>query len=133
MMRDTVNWETYYQKVSGRQARPLLKDALEQAGAINPETPHQAIDLGCGDGTETLILLEHGWRVLAIDGEPAGITQLRSQVPAEAAERLETRVATFEQLGILPSADLIHASLSLPFCHPKHFDGLWAKIVNSIE
>ena len=29
MMRDTVDWEVYYQKVSGRAARPLLKDALE--------------------------------------------------------------------------------------------------------
>ena len=32
----------------------------------------------------------------------------------------------------MPSADLIHASLSLPFCHQQHFDALWAKIVNSI-
>jgi trans-aconitate methyltransferase len=132
MMRDKVNWETYYQKVSGHSARLLLKDALEHAGANTLETPRQAIDLGCGDGTETLILLEHGWSVLAIDGEPAGITQLQAKVLAETADRLETRVANFENIGDLPSADLIYASLSLPFCHPQHFDGLWTKIVNSI-
>jgi tellurite methyltransferase len=132
MMRDTVDWAAYYQKVSGRAARPLLKDALEHADASNPDMPRRAIDLGCGDGTETLILLEHGWRVLAIDGEPAAITQLRAKVPAEVADRLETRVATFEDIGDLPPSDLIHASLSLPFCHPQHFDGLWTKIVNSI-
>lgn len=131
-MRDTVNWETYYQKVSGRQARPLLRDAVEHAGPSNPEMPHQAIDLGCGDGTETLILLEHGWHVLAVDGEPAAITQLRAKVPAEAVEHLETRIATFEAIGSLPVTDLIHASLSLPFCHPRHFDALWTKIANSI-
>lgn len=132
MMRDTVNWEAYYQKVSGRTARPLLKDALEHAGATTQESPRLAIDLGCGDGTETVILLEHGWRVLAVDGEPAAITQLRSKVPVEAASRLETCVTSFEDIGVPPSADLIHASLSLPFCHPQHFDSLWAKIVNSI-
>jgi trans-aconitate methyltransferase len=115
MMRDTVDWEVYYQKVAGRAARPLLKDALGHAGASNPEMPRQATDLGCGDGTETLILLEHGWRVLAIDGEPAAITQLRAKVPTEMADRLETRVATFEDIAQLPPADLIHASLSLPF------------------
>jgi hypothetical protein len=70
--------------------------------------------------------------VLAIDGEPAAITQLRSKVPAEAADRLEMRVATFEDIGELPPANLIHASLSLPFCHPQHFDALWAKIVDGI-
>ena len=132
MMRDTVDWAAYYQKVSGRQARPLLKDALEHAGSNTQATPRQAIDLGCGDGTETLILLEQGWRVLAIDGEPAAITQLRAKVPAETADRLETRVANFESMGDLPPADLIHASLSLPFCHSEHFDTLWTKIVNSI-
>lgn len=131
-MRDTVDWEAYYQKVAGRSARPLIKDALEHAGASNPETPRQAIDLGCGDGTETIILLVHGWRVRAVDGEPAAITQLRAKVPAEVADRLETRVATFENIGLLPPSALIHASLSLPFCHPQHFDTLWAKIVNSI-
>jgi trans-aconitate methyltransferase len=132
MMRDTVDWAAYYQKVSGRQARPLLKDALEHAGTSNPDMPRQAIDLGCGDGTETLILLEQGWRVLAIDGEPAAITQLRAKAPAEVTDRLETRVATFEAIGDLPAADLIHASLSLPFCHPQHFNALWDKIANSI-
>lgn len=132
MMRDTVDWAAYYQEVSGRQARPLLKDTIELTDASNPETPRQAIDLGCGDGTETIILLEHGWRVLAIDGESAAITQLRTKVPVEVADRLQTRVATFEDIGQLPSADLIHASLSLPFCHPKDFDTLWTKIFNSI-
>ena len=132
MMRDMVDWAAYYQKVSGRATRPLLKDAFEHAGASILEMPRQAIDLGCGDGTEKLILLEHGWRVLAIDGEPVAITQLRAKVPAEVTDRLETRVATFEAIGELPAADLIHASLSLRFCHPQHFDALWAKIVNSI-
>jgi hypothetical protein len=70
--------------------------------------------------------------VLAIYGESTTITQLRSKVPAEAADRLETRVATFEDIGDLPPADLIYASLSLPFCHPQHFKSLWMKIVNSI-
>jgi hypothetical protein len=45
-MRETVDWEAYYQTVSGRQARPLLENALEHAGISNPELPRQAIDLG---------------------------------------------------------------------------------------
>lgn len=131
-MRDALDWAANYQKGSGRTTRPLLKGALKHAGAGNTKMPRQAIDLGCGNGTETIILLVQGWRVLAIYGESTTITQLRSKVPAEAADRLETRVATFEDIGDLPPADLIYTSLSLPFCHPQHFKSLWMKIVNSI-
>src|SRR5204862_391013 len=74
-----------------------------------------AIDLGCGDGTETAELLRRGWRVLAIDAEPDGVRRLRQRVPVTDAARLDARVVRFEDLGPLPGADLVHAAWSLPF------------------
>ena len=35
--------------------------------------------------------------------------------------------------AILSTAELVHASLSLPFCPPEHFDVFWAKIVESVK
>ena len=71
MTDNTFNWENFYQNVSGREPRELLLDVLKRFGSISPDHPLQAIDLGCGDGTETAALLANGWQVMAIDREPA--------------------------------------------------------------
>jgi len=126
---DTFNWDEYYEKIQGRAPRQLLLDALEKFPAGGGL---QAIDLGSGDGTETIVLLATGWDVLAIDGEPAGIQRLLNRVPQIAKSYLQTQVAKFEDVS-LPPADLIHASYSLPFCHPSHFPALWGKILNALN
>jgi trans-aconitate methyltransferase len=122
-------WVRYYDAVQGREPRPLFvaalaafeTDGFDVAGA-------QAIDLGCGDGSETLALLAKGWRVLAVDQEPAAIARVLAAVPAAARPRLETQVAAFQAVA-LPSADFIYAGLSLPFCPPDHFPTVWAGVV----
>jgi hypothetical protein len=45
---------------------------------------------------------------------------------------LQTQVSNFEKVS-LSSADLIHASYSIPFCHPDHFPALWEKISNALN
>jgi tellurite methyltransferase len=129
MTDDTFDWETYYQKIQGRAPRQLLLDVLVKYPA--GDAALQAVDLGCGDGTETLALLSRGWQVLAVDGEPKGIERLLGKVPSEGRGRLQTLVSRFEEVT-LPPADLIHASYSIPFCHPQHFTALWQKIVNAL-
>jgi trans-aconitate methyltransferase len=128
MTDEKFNWDEYYKKIQGRAPRPLLLDALEK---FPVDTALHAIDLGCGDGTETALLLARGWHVLAVDGAEAGIKRLLEKVPVEDRSRLQTQVSTFEE-ALLPSADLIHASYSIPFCHPDHFPALWEKIANAL-
>ena len=41
-------------------------------------------------------------------------------------------MAKFEVV-ILPPADLIHASYSIPFCHPDHFLAFWEQISNALN
>jgi tellurite methyltransferase len=122
-------WDDYYQKTQGRALRQLLLDVLEKYSS--GDSLH-AIDLGCGDGTETALLLSRGWHVLAVDGESAAIKRLMDKVPLEAQVRLGTQVAKFEEV-VLPMADLIHASYSIPFCHPSQFPTLWEKIKNALN
>ena len=130
MSQDDKGWKDYYQKLKGRAPRPLLLDVL--ANYVDASTHRTAIDLGCGDGTEAALLLERGWNVLAVDGQQAAIEHLREKVSAEHKRRLQTQVAKFSEV-MLPPADLVHASLSLPFCEPEHFPAFWQKIVAAIE
>jgi trans-aconitate methyltransferase len=129
MSQDENTWANYYQKIKGRAPRQLLLDVLEKYPS---GVSLQAIDLGCGDGTESVVLLERGWNVLAVDGEDAALQHLMEKVPMENRGRLQTQIAKFEDVQ-LPSVDLVHASLSIPFCKPEYFPGLWQKIVDAIK
>ena len=129
MTLDKTNWDEYYQKIQGRAPRQLLLDVLEKFPA---HTALHAIDLGCGDGTETALLLLHNWNVLAVDGESLAIKRLMEKVPQGAQAALQTQVAKFEEVTLSPT-DLIHASYSIPFCHPNHFPSLWDKITNALN
>lgn len=129
MDNEKLTWDEYYQKIQGRKPRPLLLDVLKK---YSSPTSLQAIDLGCGDGTETEVLLDRGWHVLAIDGEPAALKRLAGKVSAENRARLQTQIAKFKGVVLSP-ADLVHASLSIPFCEPEYFDLLWNKIVSALK
>lgn len=129
MADDTFSWDEYYKKIQGRAPRQLLLDALEK---FPSGESLQAIDLGSGDGTETVVLLARGWHVLAVDSEPAGIKRLMEKVPQEGQAHLQTQVAKFEEVT-LPPVDLIHTSYSIPFCHPDHFLALWEKISDALN
>ena len=99
--------------------------ALRRFGA-----PGFAVDLGCGQGRDTFAMLELGWRVLAIDAEPAAIQRLRAHAGDQPL--LQTRVASFVEAD-WPEADLVNAGYALPFCPPERFDDVWARVVASVR
>ena len=116
-----ADWAGYYAWSSGRQPRPMLLAACQRLGA---GAGRMAVDLGCGDGTDALALLERGWSVLAVDIEEAGLALLRKRIPAACAERIHLVCASFADAD-LPPAHLIHAGFSLPFCPPPQFSVVW--------
>ncbi len=125
------DWSAYYAAVKGRPPRQTLLWVLDwfEAEAI---APGLAVDLGCGDGRDTVELLRRGWRVLAIDGEPAAIQHLQNRSDAN-LEHLTTQIARFESLTLPASVDLINASFCLPFCPPENFPTLWQTIVSALK
>ncbi|MDX2215659.1 MAG: class I SAM-dependent methyltransferase [Oculatellaceae cyanobacterium bins.114] len=131
--QSSQRWADYYNAVAGRPPRDTLVKALEQfENESTPKMPRLAVDLGCGDGRDTVELLRRGWRVLGIDGEAEAIARLKNRSDVDLA-KLETQVMRFESL-ILPSpVDLVNASFSLPFCPPDHFAHLWTTIVTALE
>jgi SAM-dependent methyltransferase len=124
-------WGDYYQATARRPPRELYRLAVElfdpaEAGA------RLAVDLGCGSGIETVDLLLRGWEVIAIDKEPQAIEQLHQRVPPAHRARLAASVDSFENVK-LPAADFVWAGLSLPFCPPPEFPGVWDKIQMALK
>jgi len=69
------SWAGYYAASADRPPRRTLLDALTR---FTPSAaPRFAVDLGCGDGRDTIELLRRGWSVLAIDSEPGAIERLQ--------------------------------------------------------
>jgi len=125
------DWSDYYATQVGRPPRPLLLTALNHWHDHDPVNLH-AIDLGCGDGTETLTLLRSGWAVLAIDAQPAAIATLHQLIDPDLQPRLTTLVADFTSLT-LPAADLIYCGWSLPHCTRNHFEQLWGTLRSALR
>lgn len=129
-----ARWSAYYQAVEGRPPRETLLKALEYIESLaSPIEPRFGVDLGCGDGRDTIELLRRGWQVLGIDGEAEAIARLRSRNDV-VLEGLDTRVEQFEDLTLPESAfDLINASFCLPFCASEAFPQLWSTITNALR
>ena len=133
-------WPAYFDVVAGKPPRETLLAAL--ASFESEGVPGHggdplvdgplAVDIGCGDGRDTVELLRRGWRVLAIDGHPDAFRRLRAREDLGGTDRLECLHAPFEGLE-LPRATLVNASFSLPFCDPDRFGALWASIRSAIE
>jgi len=130
--RKRWSWRGYYEKTAKGVAWDTLREAMRLASKSSKAREHFAIDLGCGAGRDTLALLRHGWKVLAIDNQPMAIRWIRSSVPSKYRQQLRTRVALFERTD-LPQCDLLNASYSLPFCPPERFRLLWRQIEKSIR
>jgi SAM-dependent methyltransferase len=127
-------YEEFLQNTRDRPPRDILLQALESFEQEQPtDGPGLAIDLGSGAGVDTLEMLRRGWRVLAVDQQPAGFKLLESRVPAADSARMELSLTPFEELEFPASVDLINASYSLPFCPPEHFEVFWQRLVDSIR
>ena len=118
------DWTEYYKWSSFREPRPMLLAACERLGA---GVGRVAVDLGCGEGTDALALLDRGWSVVAVDADPAGLALLRARIPARCAEQIQVIRADFADARF-PRAHLIHAGFSLPFCAPRQFPVLRTRI-----
>ena len=106
--------------------------APEPGGSILAP-PGTAIDLGCGEGTETRHLLVAGWTVHAFDADPGAEARVRQGLAPAQQARLIFHRARFEELPELPAADLVYAGFSLPFCDPAVFPELWARIRGALR
>jgi SAM-dependent methyltransferase len=144
MGADSEHWSDYYTVTVDRPAWLTVKLAIDKfreadAAAGEPlrgdgwPLPRRfAVDLGSGAGRDTRELLRAGWRVLAVDREPAARTAIEAAVEPDLRDALQIHIedlATFE----VPPCDLVNASLCLPFLPPEAFEAAWQRIVAALE
>jgi len=135
MSSDKVNenWENYYEKTGKRPPRETLLFALARFDEDNLKERKtlRAVDLGCGNGRDTVEMLRRGWKVLAVDAELSAIEGINARITGENKTLLETQVARFEGV-ILPKSELINSSFALPLVSPVDFPDLWDKILDAL-
>lgn len=127
-----TDWSDHYQRTRGNGPHRTLITALSLFN--NENKSGLAVDLGCGDGRDSLELLKQGWSVIAIDREAAALEVLKEQLgdSEEAQDRLVCVQDSFETVEI-PVCKLVNSSIALPFCELNHFPKLWKKIESSLE
>lgn len=132
-MRTSNRWATYYEKKLHDQPRAYVVNALASIPNIQNTT---ALDVGCGIGHETLLLLEKGYKVTALDGEQIAIdSMLKRPEIKKYKTMLTTMVSQFQKLAFekLPQFDVIVASFSLPFCPPQHFEYVLNQLLHKLK
>ncbi len=127
------DWPAYYRVTVDRPPWENLLFAVERFDGDdrNPPEPRLAVDLGCGAGRDVRGLLDRGWRVLAVDREPAAIETLLENTPSPDRARLETCVADLETVEI-PSADLVNANVSLQHIRRERFEAALLRILEAV-
>jgi hypothetical protein len=78
-MSDETSWADSDDENEDREPRGLLLEALSRFGA----GPHDAVDLGCGSGIDTIAILERGW-------SPAPDPRRATERPANMGPSIQT-------------------------------------------
>ena len=84
------------------QTPPQLIELVEGPGALKPG---RALDLGCGTGTNSAYLSEHGWDVTGIDFVPRAVAAAKAKAPR--ARIVQGDVTKLGEAGVSGPFDLM--------------------------
>lgn len=121
----SADWAAYYDKLRDRPPRRTIIAALDRFQPLPLDA--LALDLGCGDGRDTIEMLRRGWRVVAVDAEPEALHRLQSRdLPSDA--HVTPVVARLEEIPLPIGVHLVNSSFAMPLCEPAAFHNLWRRI-----
>ena len=120
---DESRWEKFVAATRDEPPWPRLVRAAEMF-----ESAGDALDVGPGGGRDTAYLLNHGWRVTAIDSSPAALSAL------ERLARDNLRIVATRAQDFVPSTyNLVNAQFSLPFISPADFTATVQRLRDSVR
>ena len=79
-MEHGENWDERYAAVGRRFS---IHPDTAMVELVTPLPPGQALDLGAGEGRNSLWLARHGWTVTAVDGASVALDRMRAAADAE--------------------------------------------------
>ena len=115
----------YYENTKNSLPHPMVKKIID----MNIK-PKNAIDLGCGSGSDSVYLIKNGWEVLSIDREDTKEI-ISSRLNKEEIKKFRFNCQNFENIK-LEKNNLLVANFSIPFCNKDYFNEFWNKINDSI-
>ena len=132
-MQTAINgdWSDYYKVRYDHPARKTLLKGLNFFEKQTVSLSKNAIDIGCGQGSDIYELLKRGWNVVGYDKEQEAIDILNDRFAKHINKQLSVVLSDMENLPIT-NTTLVNASYSLPFCSPKKFKSLWNNIDKSL-
>ena len=119
------DWKDYQNRTYNNNVCKLLIYFLNNYKVKN------SIDLGCGSGNETVYMLNHNIKVLAVDKQ-LNKQYILDRIDENRKDKVKFLEHEFENIK-LPKTDAITAFFSIPFCNPEHFNDLWDTIYNSLN
>lgn len=115
----TAKSESYYSEKYG--LTPTHSDVVN-AAAIVP--PGKALDLGCGNGRNSLYLNQKGFEVTAWDKNPMSINNLKQIIEAEGLKNITTDIANLNELKFDGEYDFILSTVVMMFLERDTIPGL---------
>ncbi len=131
-----IDWLPYFNKVRQMGSSATLDSVLNAMSTNSyPFKTQNALDVGCGEGRDTMELLRKGWKVEAIDSDAHACNTLLNTAASENLDAwLTVQQSTYDAATYpIGQFDLVNAYLALPYCEPKHFAKVWAHVVDSLK
>ncbi len=110
------------------QKYSLTRTHSEVLHAATIVPPGRALDLGCGNGRNSLYLAANGFAVTAWDKNPMSVNNLASIRAAERLDNLQTAVKDLNSLSFDGEYDLILSTVVMMFLEPDTIPGLIANM-----
>ena len=110
------------------QKYSLTRTHSEVLHAATIVPPGRALDLGCGNGRNSLYLAANGFDVTAWDKNPASIGNLERIRQAEGLENLRTAIKDLNALSFDGEYDFILSTVVMMFLEAKTIPGLIANM-----
>ncbi len=124
-------WSEYYKNTIDKEANETLVFASK---LFKDQTNKLALDLGAGTGSDSIHLLEQGFKVIALDGETNALDILKNRTTKKQRKELTLEHAFMQNYSITENTyDLINATYALPFCTKSDFLKVWKNIYKGLK
>ena len=131
--KQPLGWDRYFQKFNKPVSNNLLVKYIDR----NHQDGKQliALDLGAGNGGDTVFLLEKGHKVYAVDFQEESMKRIKENVDEKYQHNLTLINSSFEDLdwSTFPQFDLIIAFRSISFIQSKDFYTVWDHMYTGLK
>ncbi|EBX1414432.1 tellurite methyltransferase [Salmonella enterica subsp. enterica serovar London] len=119
----TVRDENYFTEKYG-----LTRTHSDMLAAAKVVAPGRTLDLGCGNGRNSLYLAANGYDVTAWDKNPASMANLERIKAAEGLDNLQTDIVDLNTLTFDGEYDFILSTVVMMFLEAQTIPGLIANM-----